>query len=317
MIRRLSLLLLSLLLLTSFSSAAEGWPREFTSPHGKLILKKAPKRILSTSVTLTGSLLAIDAPVIASGAAMPGKRFTDDQGFFRQWGAVARERGVEWLYSSEPNLEVIAAAAPDLIVVSATGNDSALGLVDQLAAIAPTLVVNYDDKSWQQVVTELGRVTGHEQQAEQKVNAFNLRVKTLRDKLTLPPQPVSAFVYNPSVPMVNLWTPASAQGKLLQQLGFSLATPPAAFQRALKLKKRQDILPLSGEALVTGLTGNSFLMFAAEDKQVKALRQQPLLAASPAVIHQQVYALGDDSFRLDYYSASNLLTRIETLFGRH
>jgi iron complex transport system substrate-binding protein len=27
-----------------------------------------------------------------------------------------------------------------------------------------------------------------------------------------------------------------------------------------------------------------------------------------------VYALGLDSFRLDYYSASNLLTRLETLF---
>lgn len=318
MIRRLTVLLLSLLLLCAAgASAAEGWPREFVTAHGKVTLAQPPQRILSTSVTLTGSLLAIDAPVIASGAAMPGKRFTDSQGFFRQWGDIARERGVKRLYSGEPNVEVIAAAAPDLIVVSATGNDSTLGLLNQLSAIAPTLVVNYDDKSWQQVVTELGSVTGHEQQAEQKVAAFDQRVIQVRDKLTLPPQPVSALVYNPAVPMVNLWTPMSAQGKLLQQLGFSLAIPPATFERALKLKKRQDILPLSGEALVTGLTGKSFLLFAAEDQQVKALQQQPLLAAAPAVLHQQVYALGDDSFRLDYYSASNLLTRIETLFARH
>ncbi len=32
---------------------------------------------------------------------------------------------------------------PDLILISATGGDSALALYDQLSAIAPTLVINY------------------------------------------------------------------------------------------------------------------------------------------------------------------------------
>ncbi len=50
--------------------------------NGTITLKSAPKRIVSTSVTLTGSLLAIDAPVIASGAGVPNSRFTDSQGFF-------------------------------------------------------------------------------------------------------------------------------------------------------------------------------------------------------------------------------------------
>lgn len=46
---------------------------------------------------------------------------------------------------------------PDLILVSATGGDSALPLYDQLKTIAPTLVINYDDKSWQTLLTQLGR----------------------------------------------------------------------------------------------------------------------------------------------------------------
>jgi ABC-type Fe2+-enterobactin transport system substrate-binding protein len=46
---------------------------------------------------------------------------------------------------------------PDLILISATGGDSALALYDQLSAIAPTLIINYDDKSWQELLTQLGR----------------------------------------------------------------------------------------------------------------------------------------------------------------
>jgi ABC-type Fe2+-enterobactin transport system substrate-binding protein len=31
-------------------------------------------------------------------------------------------------------------------------------LYDQLSTIAPTLIINYDDKSWQALLTQLGRL---------------------------------------------------------------------------------------------------------------------------------------------------------------
>nr|WP_240614146.1 Fe2+-enterobactin ABC transporter substrate-binding protein [Mixta theicola] len=305
------LMVLSTGALSAFAEPAS-WPRQLTSGKQTITLKQPPQRIVSTSVTLTGSLLAIDAPVVASAAAMPGKRFTDQQGFFRQWGDIARQRNVQRLYSGEPTIEMVAAARPDLIVVSATGNDSALALYPQLAAIAPTLVINYDDKSWQQVMKDLGQATGHEAQAEQRIADFDQRLQQLRKKITLPPQPVSAFVYNRHGPMVNLWTSASAQGHLLQQLGFTLA---ASLPGGL-LQKRRDKVQLSGETLVHGLTGKTFLLFAADDKDAAALMREPLLAGAPAVQQQRVIALGEDSFRLDYYSAGHLLTRIGQLFSK-
>lgn len=313
--------LLSLLIVLSASALSalaepDGWPRQLTSGKQTLTLQQPPRRIVSTSVTLTGSLLAIDAPVIASAAAMPGKRFTDQQGFFRQWGEIARQRHVQRLYNGEPTVEMIAAAQPDLIVVSATGNDSALALYPQLAAIAPTLVVNYDDKSWQQVMKDLGQATGHEALAEQRIADFDRRLQQLRTTITLPPQPVSAFVYNRHGPTINLWTHASAQGQLLQQLGFTLAVPlPGGFD-LMALQKRRDKVQLSGETLVNGLTGKTFLLFAADDKDAAALMHEPLLAGAQAVQQRRVIALGEDSFRLDYYSAGHLLTRIGQLFSK-
>ena len=123
---------------SSLTLAAE-WPRQIQDSRGTHTLEQPPQRIVSTSVTLTGSLLAIDAPVVASGATSPGNRVADSQGFLKQWGDVAKQRQVQRLYIGEANAEAVAAQMPDLILISATGGDSAIMLYDQLSAIAPTL----------------------------------------------------------------------------------------------------------------------------------------------------------------------------------
>lgn len=306
------------LLWGSCSFAAEsGWPRQIKdSNRGITLLQHAPQRIVSTSVTLTGSLLAIGAPVIASGATTPGSWIADDQGFFRQWGEIARQHHVKRLYTiGHPNVESIVQQKPDLILVSATGGDSTLDLYDQLSAIAPTIVVNYDNKSWQQLLTELGTMTGHEAQAARCIAEFNQQLKAVKSRIKLPPQPVNALVYRTATGTANLLTKDSAQGKFLQQLGFTLAMPSAAFNSGNN-RNRQDILKLEGENLVIGLNGNSFLLFANNDHTAEALMQNPLLAHLPAIKNKQVWALGNETFRLDYYSAMLLLNRIDMLFNK-
>lgn len=304
----------SLLLLgISSASQAASWPRQVTDSRGVHTLEKAPQRIVSTSVTLTGSLLAIDAPVVASGATSPGNRVADDQGFLRQWGDIAKARHVERLYIGEPNAEAVAAQMPDLILVSATGGDSAQALYEQFSAIAPTLIINYDDKSWQALLTQLGEITGHEKQAAARIAQFDQQLAQAKAQMTLPPQPVSALVYNPAAHGANLWTAESAQGKLLGQLGFTLAPPPDA-HGLTSMGKRHDIIQLGGENLAAGLNGETLFLFAADDKDAAALMRDPLLAHLPAVKNKRVYALGTETFRLDYYSASLLLKRLEALF---
>lgn len=293
---------------------ADGWPRQITDSKGTHTLERAPTRIVSTSVTLTGSLLAIDAPVVASGATSPGNRVADSQGFLRQWGAIAQERHVQRLWIGEPVAEAVAAQMPDLILISATGGDSALALYDQLSAIAPTIVVNYDDKSWQQLLTQLGEMTGHEQQAAARIASFNAQLDRARQSMKVPSAPVSALVYNPAARNANLWTPDSAQGQLLREAGFTLATPPAALHASQSMGKRHDIIQLGGENLAAGLNGEYLLLFAGDEKDAQAIYSNPLLAHLPAVKNQRVYPLGTETFRLDYYSASQALARLTALF---
>ncbi len=299
------------------TGAQQGWPRTLQTPKGPLTLTKAPERIVSTSVTITGTLLAINAPLVGSGGTSRNSTVSDDQGFFKQWSAVAKQARLKPLYISEPNAEAIAAAAPDLIVIAATGGDSALKLYDQLSAIAPTLVIDYGDKSWQQLAVQLGEITGHEKDASTVIDRFEQRVQAVKQAITLPPQPVSALVYYEDGRGVNLWTLASAQGKLLSELGFTLAMPPADVQGGTSMGKRNDIIQLSGENMAAGLTGKSMLLFSADDETVGRVRANPFLEHLEPVTAERVYAMGPDTFRLDYYSASNMLDSIERHFTSH
>ncbi|ELJ5794793.1 Fe2+-enterobactin ABC transporter substrate-binding protein [Enterobacter roggenkampii] len=308
------LLLLSLFVLGLTSAAAADWPRQVTDSRGVHTLESKPTRIVSTSVTLTGSLLAIDAPVVASGATTPNNRVADGQGFLRQWGDMAKQRKVARLYIGEPSAEAVAAQMPDLILISATGGDSALALYDQLSAIAPTLIINYDDKSWQALLTQLGAITGHEKQAAERIAAFDKQLAQVKQQMTLPPQPVNAIVYTAAAHSANLWTAESAQGKLLHQLGFTLADLPAGLQTSTSQGKRHDIIQLGGENLATGLNGEGLFVFAGDEKDVAAIYANPLLAHLPSVKNKRVWALGTETFRLDYYSAMLVLQRLNAMF---
>ena len=308
------LLLLSLFVLGLTSAAAADWPRQVTDSRGVHTLESKPTRIVSTSVTLTGSLLAIDAPIVASGATTPNNRVADGQGFLRQWGDIAKQRKVARLCIGEPSAEAVAAQMPDLILISATGGDSALALYDQLSAIAPTLIINYDDKSWQALLTQLGEITGHEKQAAERIAAFDKQLAQVKQQMTLPPQPVNAIVYTAAAHSANLWTTESAQGKLLHQLGFTLADLPAGLQTSTSQGKRHDIIQLGGENLATGLNGEGLFVFAGDEKDVAAIYANPLLAHLPSVKNKRVWALGTETFRLDYYSAMLVLQRLNAMF---
>lgn len=312
---RRTLLACGLTIFGMSSVLAADWPRQITDSHGVHTLESKPLRIVSTSVTLTGSLLAIDAPVVASGATTPNNRVADDQGFLRQWSSVAKARKLTRLYIGEPSAEAVASQMPDLILISATGGDSALALYDQLSTIAPTLIINYDDKSWQALLTDLGQITGQEKQAAERIAEFDKQLATLKQQMKLPPQPVSALVYTAAAHTANLWTPASAQGQMLEQLGFTLATLPEGLHASQSQGKRHDIVQLGGENLAAGLNGQSLFLFAGDEKDARAIYSNPLLAHLPAVENKRVYPLGIETFRLDYYSAMLVLQRLSSLFG--
>lgn len=307
----------STLTLDQIEKSPSGWPRSIMTSQGLLTLDKPPQRIVSTSVTLSGTLLAIEAPLVASGATMPNTNVASEKGFMRQWDSIAEQRGVQALYQSEPNAEAIIKAQPDLIIISTTGADSAMRLYDQLKDIAPTLVIRYDDKSWLQLAQIFGDLFGLEAQAKSVIDSFQQQTAKTKKNITLPAQPTTAMVYTLDDSGASIWTSQSAQGRLLEELGFTLATIPESIKGDISMGVRNDIIIAKGERFPDAVTGKSILLFSAEKAIEQQVLDNPFLQSNQAVKAKKVYAVGSDTFRLDYYSATNLLTRLQTLFGNN
>ena len=289
--------------------AHSGWPRTATNADGtETILQAQPKRILSTSVTLSGSLLAIDAPLIASATTVRGD-------YFGQWQDIAEERGVEKLWrAGAVDLEAVWAFVPDLIIVSASGADSALAQRAALEKVAPVLVLDYGAISWEDLVQQLGQAIGHEARVDALLSLFATELRETREQLQLPEGLTNIISYNgPGAPN-PVATAGGVHGRLLNALGFQLEDPPRSWQGA-NIPPAADFIRAAYEHL-TELTAQTTFVLAGTDDDAQRVLDDPILSNLPSVQLGQVYGLGRHSFRVDYYSASEIIAGIAQRFGR-
>lgn len=294
---------------TQTDRPSAGWPRTVTNVDGsRTTVPVRPTRILSTSVTITGTLLAIDAPVVASAASTNGN-------FFTQWAEIARIRGVRKLWpAGSVNLEAAYTTAPDLIVVSANGADSALAQLDELRQIAPTIVLDYGGQSWQQLATLLGQATGLESQATAKLAEFDAYVAKARSQIVVPAGQANIVSYNGPGTINPVATREGVHGALLGALGFSLESPPPTWHS--DGTPSNDFIRAQYENL-TELRAQSTFLLSADDTRAQAFLADPILANLPAVKAGQVYGLGIHSFRIDYFSAREIIDGIVARFPKN
>lgn len=292
----------------SQAAQADAWPREFRNADGSVTRIPGPaKRILSTSVTATGTLLAIDAPVAASAASANGQ-------FFAQWARVAQERGVRKLWPAG-NVDVEAAFAmqPDLIVVSATGADSAVDQLPLLQTVAPVIVIDYSSQTWQELARKLGWAAGLESQAERRIADFDAHVADARQRMQLPQGQVNLVSYNGPGTSNPIARAQGVHGRLLASLGFDVEAPDPRWHGGVG--EPGDFVWAPYEALTQLRAPTTFLLRGGEER-VQAMLRDPVLANLPAVRAGQVYSLGPNSFRIDYYSAMEIVDDLLSRYGR-
>lgn len=287
--------------------AAAVW-RTFDNADGTTTsIPAPPRRILSTSVAITGTLLAIDAPVVASASNARHQ-------FFAQWDEVARQRKVEDVWpAGSVDLEAAYAVQPDLIVVATSGNDSAMPQLEALRKIAPTIVLDYGDQTWQDLARELGRATGHEAQAQARIAAFDAHVAQARANIQPPPGTTNIISFNGAGMGNPIATGESAHGRLLNALGFTLEEPDPAWQT--NQSQRRDFIWAPYEHLPQ-LTAQTTFLLSVDDDGAARFLGDPLLKNLPSVRAGQVHGLGRNSFRIDYYSAMQIVDDLARRFPR-
>ncbi|WP_420918379.1 Fe2+-enterobactin ABC transporter substrate-binding protein [Vibrio cincinnatiensis] len=294
-------------LLMSYPTQAQDWPRVFHNADGSTTTLMAPaKRILSTSVSITGTLLAVDAPVVASATTSNGH-------YFAQWQAVAEKKGVEPLWpAGSVDLEMVYAYEPDLIIVSLSGADSALGQLAVLRQVAPTVVLDYGGQNWQKLAEKIGEVAGIEQKVAAKISQFDDFIDKTRSTLTLPKGQVNIISYHGPGVTNPIATANGSHGMLLKSLGFDVEEPNPAWQTGSG--QLNDFVRSHYEHLIEMTASTTFLLNAT-DAQVPPFLHAPVLANLPSVKANQVYGLGANSFRIDYFSAHEVIDEIRARFG--
>lgn len=291
-------------------SAAEAavWPRTFENADGTTTeITAQPERVLSTAVSVTGTLLAIDAPVVASGSQQGGV-------WFDQWAKIADERDLENIWSvGELNLEAVYAQEPDLIVVATSGRDALADRVAEFQDIAPTIVVDYGGQTWQDLALELGEATGHEQQAQAAIDDFDAHVAEVAAEITVPSGKANVVAFNGPGQENPIAREGGAQAKLLNELGFTIEDPNPEWHT--QAQQREDFVWTTYENL-TQLTAETTFILSKDNAGAKTFLNDPVLANVPSVEKQQVYGLGLNSFRLDLYSATEIVDGVRANFAQ-
>lgn len=285
------------------------WPRTIVHEAGETVIPAKPEKILSTSVSITGTLLAIDAPVVASGSAGNGR-------FFAQWNAVAEERGVENIWAAgSPDLEAVVALAPDLIVVSTTGADSVLNdpIFAELSEIAPTIVVDYGGQTWQDLARELGVAAGIETQVEAKISDYESQLEAAKAAITVPEGTANIISYNGAGDNNPIAKNTGPHAQILTALGFVVEEPDASWHTQANV--RNDFVWAAHENLINLSSETTFLL-SKDDAGTADFIADPVLANMPSIKAGQVYGLGLNSFRIDYFSSLEIVEAIKSNFAK-
>ena len=291
------------------TATTEGMTRIVTHALGETEVPTRATRIVSISISVTGPLLAADAPVIGSQGSteMSG----DPTGFFPAYAEVARERDVQLLYDSfEPNLETIAAMQPDVIIGSAddAAGEPSIQVYEQLSTIAPTLLFNFANKSWQDIFVEVAEAVGYGDEARARLTEYQELESEIAATINLPPQPTSIVTKTPGNPNFFLIPPDFATSVLLAGVGFEIVEPP-------DYEPGSGFVPVSGELVTEAITGRTLFFFEVPGAETLAdLQQQPLWAQVPAIRDGHAYVLPFQAVRPDPYVAPALLRDLQERF---
>lgn len=284
------------------NESAVKFPYTFQNADGTTTeIPKQPQNIASTSVTVTGTLLSFGAPVKASGAAGNGE-------FFPQWADEAAKANVEPLWSAgQVDLEAVIAADPDLIVVASTGNDSAIDNLADFQDIAPTIVVDYGGESWKDLTLQLGEATGMTQEAQATIDQFNAHVAKVKEQIKIPEGETNIVSFNGPGDNNPIGRAGGPHAELLTELGFTIEDPDPSWHNQAKL--RNDFVWASYENL-TKLKADTTFILSQDNEGAQKFVKDPTLANLPSVKNGQVYGLGKSSFRIDYFSATEIVNGV-------
>lgn len=300
---------------TTSSAAQSGeWPRTVEHELGETLIETKPERIANTALSITGTLLAMDAPVVATAATNPNPQ-TNDKGFFNQWAEDADAAGVEVLYPGlQFDMESLIAQDPDLVILAVAGNDSVADEYEQISAHFPTIAVDYSKQSWQDLAADLGEALGLEDAAEEAVEEFDAYIANAASQIKAPEGGASIVSYNGPGESQGIAKSGGSHGQLLGDLGIEIIDGPEELDTSAQ--SREDFIFVTYENLSRAVNGDAVFLLSGTEAKAKEFTADSTLTNLTAVDNDAVYGLGPSSFRIDPYSGRLIADTIVDVLGK-
>ena len=202
-----------------------------THDAGKTEVCGQPQRVVTIGPNLLELLLALEVQPVGHAEYFPVSTST-----FEQPGEQIPYLGERLIgtpknvgTAHEPSIEAIAALHPDLILADSYKNEDDY---EQLRQIAPTLLFNYSDaeRDWQSGLLAIALPLNRIEQAENIISQAAQRFVTFRNDM----QPIATqypdvllLLSEQLEQTIEIETPSSACGSLLEDIGFQVITPEA------------------------------------------------------------------------------------------
>lgn len=274
-----------------------------------------PQRIITLGMPSFETLMSYDIQPLAS----PSPYL---QNYALNFPALADDlEGIQDLGSlAFANIEAIIAAEPDLII----GHEARfIGFYDDLSAVAPTLLYEFEDSGvWQDVAQFVAEVVDRQAEYEANLADYNARVADFRESLGEREIVVSVIRIRPNA--LRLYVQDSFPGSVIEDAGLVRPESQQYTSREMRAEFSQttfyaisleSIQLVDGDVIFIWTSSPTRELAEQSDERLQELVDDPLWGTLDAVQTGQVYEVGGhwigSSFIAAHYLLDDLTSRLD------
>lgn len=189
-------------------TSAPSGPRSVDTPFGPVEVPANPRRVVALDEYAALNAMAL--------GVQPSLVFTAYQS--EVGGLVLADAGIETQPASAEavNFEAVAAASPDLIILSSEG--AAAPSFEQLSEIAPTVPLPYN-VPWREAIETTGEIFGREAESERLLGILEGELSELQASVANEPQSISILA--DTYGLVFAASMRSPMSELIDEAGFT------------------------------------------------------------------------------------------------
>jgi len=291
---------------TTFDGGAiSAFPISVTHALGTTEIAAEPQRVVALDRSAIDSALALGLDVVGY------TTYSDPDGALPEYfGDAIDEHAADAVWVGDllaPNLEAIAALAPDLILTAAVRHE---GIYDELSAIAPTVATESAGGGWKDGFALVAEATGRTDRAEELLTDYEARAAAVGAD-------INAAADRPTISVVRfadairLYQPVSFSGTVLDDAGLARPESQQDHEEFIRIISEEELSLADADVLLYTVPRND-----AVEENATAIQSRPLWSTLTAVQSGNAHAVADDSWMsgVGLYGAQLILDDLASIF---